>query len=704
MIFIFVQKSMEFNFEDKKFKIIVISAVSTVVLWVWWYFAYQKFFNKPVAPQQVEDTKTDTTTDQTETKEEEKKDVKYVWEFNEEMKEIIDSLSTNYVQSFDAVIKWVEWYDVIQEKTLIESKTARKFWLNSLSKVQIEYLYNQNDVESMTQDNKQTEEVKETEWEWEEAEEWSETTKKEDKKVEIKVDQTWKKEWSYNWIKWDFDWKINWLFKFTNKHADQSKNEETSIKLIANFAWNEEKEDTSIERFSLTTKNWEIEELSRLDDYIFAKKNLTLANENQLMKKLSWYKVATSLRSFIEWLKEANIFNISKEPITQETKDTETKDTETKETTEEIKDTETKTDETKNTEETKNKDENKTTDETKTTDEISKVEESKEVEATKIESSWTWSNEVEMKEDAKPVEEWNVEENVEVKKDETKKEETTWDTEEVKEETTWEISQVDTNTEEVKYYVSLNNEEFKAFFDWKYKEIDSVLKLFWVETTWLQDSDYENAKLDWEIVKKWKDVVFTINSFTLWKNTITWTISNTEMNLTINWNQYKIMTGNNTLTVDITKKETNEHTLIKFTNPKDKAWLFIQMKTTAWKWLKKYVTTTKIQSLQTKWNEKLPALFKDSDKPTAQIKLNQIITDYSKILHNVSDKYIQESKNSNKQQNTNNTQKTNNTQSNIQNTNKPTSNTQTNTDKKQDTKTTDTNKNTKDAKNTKPTK
>lgn len=702
MIFIFVQKSMEFNFEDKKFKIIVISAVSTVVLWVWWYFAYQKFFNKPVAPQQVEDTKTDTTTDQTETKEEEKKDVKNVWEFNEEMKEIIDSLSTNYVQSFDAVIKWVEWYDVIQEKTLIESKTARKFWLNSLSKVQIEYLYNQNDVESMTQDNKQTEEVKETEWEWEEAEEWSETTKKEDKKVEIKVDQTWKKEWAYNWIKWDFDWKINWLFKFTNKHADQSKNEETSIKLIANFAWNEEKEDTSIERFSLTTKNWEIEELSRLDDYIFAKKNLTLANENQLMKKLSWYKVATSLRSFIEWMKEANIFNISKEPITQETKETETKDTEENKTTEEIKDTETKTDETKNTEETKTTDENKTSEETKTSDELSKVEESKEVEATKIESSWTWSNEVEMKEDAKPVEEWKVEENVEVKKDEATKEETTWDTEEVKEETTWEISQVDTNTEEVKYYVSLNNEEFKAFFDWKYKEIDSVLKLFWVETTWLQDSDYENAKLDWEIVKKWKDVVFTINSFTLWKNTITWTITNTEMNLTINWNQYKIMTGNNTLTVDITKKETNEHTLIKFTNPKDKAWLFIQMKTTAWKWLKKYVTTTKIQSLQTKWNEKLPALFKDSDKPTAQIKLNQIITDYSKILHNVSDKYIQESKNSNTKNNT--TQNTNKQTNTTQNTNKQPSNTQANTDKKQDTKTTNVSNKTTDTKNTKPTK
>lgn len=694
MIFIFVQKSMEFNFEDKKFKIIVISAVSTVVLWVWWYFAYQKFFNKPVAPQQVEDTKTDTTTDQTETKEEEKKDTKNVWEFNEEIKEIIDSLSTNYVQSFDAVIKWVEWYDVIQEKTLIESKTARKFWLNSLSKVQIEYLYNQNDVESMTQDNKQTEEVKEDS-EWEESEEWSETTKKEDKKVEIKVDQSWKKEWAYNWIKWDFDWKINWLFKFTNKHADQSKNEETSIKLIANFAWNEEKEDTSIERFSLTTKNWEIEELSRLDDYIFAKKNLTLANENQLMKKLSWYKVATSLRSFIEWMKEANIFNISKEPITQETKETETK--ETKETTEEIKDTETKTDETKNTEETKSSEENKTSDENKTTDEISKVEESKEVEATKIESSWTWSNEVEMKEDAKPVEEWKVEENVEVKKDEATKEETTWETkEENKSEETTEISQVDTNTEEVKYYVSLNNEEFKAFFDWKYKEIDSVLKLFWVETDWLQDADYENAKLDWEIVKKWKDVVFTINSFTLWKNTITWTITNTKMNLTINWNQYKIMTGNNTLTVDITKKENNEHTLIKFTNPKDKAWLFIQMKTTAWKWLKKYVTTTKIQSLQTKWNEKLPALFKDSDKPTAQIKLNQIITDYSKILHNVSDKYIQESKNSNTKNNT--TQNKTNT-SNTQKTN-----TQTNTDKKQDTKTTNVSKDTKDTKNTKPTK
>ena len=686
MIFIFVQKSMEFNFEDKKFKIIVISAVSTVVLWVWWYFAYQKFFNKPVAPQQVEDTKTDTTTDQTQDqKEEEKKDTKNVWEFNEEMKEIIDSLSTNYVQSFDAVIKWVEWYDVIQEKTLIESKTARKFWLNSLSKVQIEYLYNQNDVESMTQDNKQTEEVKETEWEWEESEEWSETTKKEEKKVEIKVDQSWKKEWAYNWIKWDFDWKINWLFKFTNKHADQSKNEETSIKLIANFAWNEEKEDTSIERFSLTTKNWEIEELSRLDDYIFAKKNLTLANENQLMKKLSWYKVATSLRSFIEWMKEANIFNISKEPITQETKETETTSTEKNKTTEEIKDTETKTDETKNTEETK------TIDENKTSDELSKVEESKEVEATKIESSWTWSNEIEMKEDAKQVEEWKVEENVEVKKDEANT--TTTDTEENKDkEETTEISQVDTNTEEVKYYVALNNEEFKAFFDWKYKEIDSVLKLFWVETAWLQDADYENAKLDWEIVKKWKDVVFTINSFTLWKNTITWIITNTEMNLTINWNQYKIMTGNNTLTVDITKKENNEHTLIKFTNPKDKAWLFIQMKTTAWKWLKKYVTTTKIQSLQTKWNEKLPALFKDSDKPTAQIKLNQIITDYSKILHNVSDKFIQESKNTNKQQNTtqNTTQKTNTQQS--------------NTDKKQDTKTTNVSKDTKDTKNTKPTK
>lgn len=701
MIFIFVQKSMEFNFEDKKFKIIVISAVSTVVLWVWWYFAYQKFFNKPVVPQQVEDTKTDTTTDQTQDqKEEEKKDTKNVWEFNEEMKEIIDSLSTNYVQSFDAVIKWVEWYDVIQEKTLIESKTARKFWLNSLSKVQIEYLYNQNDVESMTQDNKQTEEVKETEWEWEESEEWSETTKKEEKKVEIKVDQSWKKEWAYNWIKWDFDWKINWLFKFTNKHADQTKNEETSIKLIANFAWNEEKEDTSIERFSLNTKNWEIEELSRLDDYIFAKKNLTLANENQLMKKLSWYKVATSLRSFIEWMKEANIFNISKEPITQETKETETKDTENKGTTEENKTTEEiKDTETKNTDETKNTEETKTTDENKTTDEISKVEESKEVEATKIESSWTWSNEVEMKEEAKPVEEWKVEENVEVKKEEANT--STWDTEKVKdkEETTWEISQVDTNTEEVKYYVSLNNEEFKAFFDWKYKEIDSVLKLFWVETTWLQDADYENAKLDWEIVKKWKDVVFTINSFTLWKNTITWTITNTEMNLTINWNQYKIMTWNNTLTVDITKKENNEHTLIKFTNQKDKAWLFIQMKTTAWKWLKKYVTTTKIQSLQTKWNEKLPALFKDSDKPTAQIKLNQIITDYSKILHNVSDKYIQESKNANTKNNT--TQNTNKqTPNNTQNTNKQPSN----TDKKQDIKTTNVSNKTTDTKNTKPTK
>ena len=692
---------MEFNFEDKKFKIIVISAVSIVVLWVWWYFAYQKFFNKPVAPQQVEDTKTDTTTDQTQDqKEEEKKDVKNVWEFNEEMKEIIDSLSTNYVQSFDAVIKWVEWYDVIQEKTLIESKTARKFWLNSLSKVQIEYLYNQNDVESMTQDNKQTEEVKESEWEWEESEEWSETTKKEDKKVEIKVDQTWKKEWAYNWIKWDFDWKINWLFKFTNKHADQSKNEETSIKLIANFAWNEEKEDTSIERFSLNTKNWEIEELSRLDDYIFAKKNLTLANENQLMKKLSWYKVATSLRSFIEWMKEANIFNISKEPITQETKDTETTSTEENKTTEEIKDTETKTDETKSTDETKNTEETKTTDENKTSDEISKVEESKEVEATKIESSWTWSNEVEMKENAKPVEEWKVEENVEVKKDEATT--TSTDTEENKDkEETTEISQVDTNTEEVKYYVSLNNEEFKAFFDWKYKEIDSVLKLFWVETAWLQDSDYENAKLDWEIVKKWKDVVFTINSFTLWKNTITWTITNTEMNLTINWNQYKIMTENNTLTVDITKKETNEHTLIKFTNPKDKAWLFIQMKTTSWKWLKKYVTTTKIQSLQTKWNEKLPALFKDSDKPTAQIKLNQIITDYSKILHNISDKYIQESKNANTKNNT--TQNTNKQPSNTQNATQKT-NTQSNTDKKQDTKTTNVSNKTTDTKNTKPTK
>ena len=393
---------MEFNFNDKNFKIIVISAVSTVVLWVWWYFVYQKFFNKPVTPQQVEKT-TDTTTDETETKptEEEKKDVKNVWEFNEEMKEIIDSLSTNYVQSFDAVIKWVEWYDVIQEKTLIESKTARKFWLNSLSKVQIEYLYNQNDVESMTQDNKQTEEVKETEWEWEEADtEWTEWTKKEDKKVEIKIEQNWKKEWAYNWIKWDFDWKINWLFKFTNKHADQSKNEDTSIKLIANFAWNEEKEDTSIERFSLTTKNWEIEELSRLDDYIFAKKNLTLANENQLMKKLSWYKVATSLRSFIEWLKEANIFTISKEPIAQE----ETKETETKEetSTEENKDTETKDSKDTEVKTEENKDtETKTTDETKSTDELSKVEESKEVEATKIESSWTWSNEVEMNEKQK---------------------------------------------------------------------------------------------------------------------------------------------------------------------------------------------------------------------------------------------------------------------------------------------------------------
>lgn len=696
---------MEFNFNDKNFKIIVISAVSTVVLWVWWYFAYQKFFNKPVAPQQVEKT-TDTTTDETETKqtEEEKKNVKNVWEFNEEMKEIIDSLSTNYVQSFDAVIKWVEWYDVIQEKTLIESKTARKFWLNSLSKVQIEYLYNQNDVESMTQDNKQTEEVSKdaAEWEWEEADtEWTEWTKKEEKKVEIKIEQNWKKEWAYNWIKWDFDWKLNWLFKFTNKHADQSKNEDTSIKLIANFAWNEEKEDTSIERFSLNTKNWEIEELSRLDDYIFAKKNLTLANENQLMKKLSWYKVATSLRSFIEWLKEANIFTISKEPIVQEeTKETEIKDTETSSTeenkdteTKEYKDTEVKTEENKDTQETK------TNDETKSTDELSKVEESKEVEATKIESSWTWSNEVEMKEDAKTVEE-KTEGNVEVKKDEAtteKKDETTTETKETNdtEETTWEISQVDTNTEEVKYYVSLNKEEFKAFFDWKYKEIDSVLKLFWVETTWLQDSDYENAKLDWEIVKKWKDVVFTINSFTLWKNTITWTITNTEMNLTINWNQYKITTWNN-LTVTIHKKENNEHTTIRFTNPKDKAWLFIQMKTTAWKWLKKYVTTTKIQSLQTKWNEKLPALFKESDKSTAQIKLNQIITDYSKILHKTSDSYIQESKNSNTQ----NTNKQPNTTQNKTNT----SNTQSNTNKKQDTTKTNEQKNTKDTKDTKNTK
>lgn len=637
------------NVENKKWKIIAASIVWVLILWSVWFFWYQKFMKKPIQETtQVENNVEENTENQEEIVEE----TTITDEFDEERKEIIDWLTMNYLTTFNTVKKWIEWFDVVNENIKITNKNLKKFWLNSNLSLEINTVHNINDVESLVEtEEENTKELDEwtDETEWETENEWNEdeTSTKKEKKIDIKNEEDvekWKVSWTYNWIKWDFDWKINLWIKFINKNVDKKKSEKTNISFVSKFSWNSEQEIFTPEKFNLKTNIWELEELSRLDDYLVKNKFLNLETWKTwlLMKNVSFIQLSQSINELIEWMKENKVFNLSKEPITQ---NLEPENTDTEE-------------ESNNVEENKEEESDKTEENTEENNEdwVEKVEQKQ------LQSSWESKDELDQILSDKKEE--NTEENN--TKDENTKESNETNTTESNEETNEENDETDTlevekteDVEEIKYYVSLNNEWFKTIFKEKYNDLKLILELFWQSIIDISEEDFNNAKLDWEIIKKWSDIEFKINSFNLWKLEITWSISNSQTMILINWINVNISLNDDWMNIEI--NNTNEHSRKKITlkSIKEKVWLMIKFVSESWKWVEKKKNILNIQTLFEKWNEKLPALFQSSEDSKPQIKVNKIFTEYNTILQKKSKEFINEwkltlknkkSKNQNKKQ------------------------------------------------------
>lgn len=608
------------NLENKKTKIIAASVVWVLILWIAWFFWYQKFMNKPVKePDQVEKTVDE---ENKEVKENNKEEETVTDEFEETRKEIIDWLTMNYVESLNTMMKKVEWLDVVNEQIKISNTKKRSLWMNSMLQLSINTHHNLNDVESLVEweDKEETSNLEEdTESDVEETENWNDewTEKKTEEKEKVKEIKTpeevwkWKKEWTYNWIKWDFDWELKWKIKIINKNSDKTKNETLTSNFEFKFSWNDEKESIKTTRFWFKTNIWEIEELSRLDDYLVQNKFLNLEAWKTwlVMKKLSFVKLTSSINELIEWMKENKIFNISKEKI----EDTKIESENTEETTNnEEKDTNTNTD----------------------TDTETKTEWVEKVEEKQLQSSWK----SEKWDELDKILDWEDKKDVNEVKEDTESETSDW------KETTWEddIQQEDTNVEKEHYYVSLNNEWLKTLLQDKYDDLKKVFELFWESINNISEEDFNNATLDWEIKKEWSNIELYINSFKLWNLDIKWIISDKNINLNVNWKVVVISLTWNWMKIKITNENEKYENTININQIDWKNWLTINSKLISWSWKEKFMNMLKIQVLLEKWNEKLPALYEPSEDTNPQIKLNKIITEYSEILQKNSKEFINE--------------------------------------------------------------